>query len=171
MPLNFKQRAIFVYLRDKDDNRSCTPAGAKLTNEYTHRTNKSNPCTISVTPPQLCTFFRKRTPLIFNSHFLPRKIRISSLRNKNSPRRYAAFLRKNQMISPKSFTISSGENQKHLPRYLKIHRERLRWARSVHIIIMSQLCKSRWLVSLSQDYFVHLRSLKCGSATLSQASP
>ena len=61
MPLNFKQRAIFVYLRGKDDNRSCTPAGAKLTNEYTHRTNKNDPCTVSVIPSQLCTFFRKRT--------------------------------------------------------------------------------------------------------------
>ena len=66
MPLNFKPRAIFVYLRDKDDNRSCTPAGVKLTNEYTHRTNKNNPCTVSVIPSQLCTFFRKRTFLPWN---------------------------------------------------------------------------------------------------------
>ena len=35
-------------------------------------------------------------------------------------------LRKNQMISPKNFAISSGEKQKYPPRYLKIHRERLR---------------------------------------------
>ena len=61
MPPNFQQRAIFVYLRSKDDHKSCTPAGAKLTDEYTHRTNKNNPCTISVIPSQLCTFFRKRT--------------------------------------------------------------------------------------------------------------
>ena len=50
-----------MYLRSKDDHKSCTPAGAKLTDEYTHRNNKNNPSTISVTPPQLCTFFRKRT--------------------------------------------------------------------------------------------------------------
>ena len=61
MPLNSTQRPIFVYLRSKNDHKSCTPAGAKLTNEDTHRTNKNNPCTISVTPSQLCTFFRKRT--------------------------------------------------------------------------------------------------------------
>ena len=61
MSLNSQQRLIFVYLRDKDDNRSCTPAGAKLTNEYTHWTNKNDPCTVSVIPSQLCTFFRKRT--------------------------------------------------------------------------------------------------------------
>ena len=35
MPLNSTQRPIFVYLRSKDDHKSCTPAGAKLTNEYT----------------------------------------------------------------------------------------------------------------------------------------
>ncbi|WP_418313095.1 hypothetical protein, partial [Porphyromonas sp.] len=50
----------------KDDHKSCTPAGAKLTNEYTHRTNKNNPSTISVTPSQLCTFFRKRTSYVGN---------------------------------------------------------------------------------------------------------
>ena len=61
MSLNSQQRLIFVYLRDKDDNRSCTPAGANLTNEYTCRTNKNDPCTVSVIPSQLCTFFRKRT--------------------------------------------------------------------------------------------------------------
>ena len=59
--VNSQQRAIFVYLLSKYDHKSCTPAGAKLTNEYTHRTNKNNPSTISVTPSQLCTFFRKRT--------------------------------------------------------------------------------------------------------------
>ena len=41
MPPNFQQRAIFVYLRSKDDHKSCTPAGAKLTDEYTPRTNKN----------------------------------------------------------------------------------------------------------------------------------
>ena len=61
MPPNSQQRAIFVYLRSKDDHKSCTPAGVKLTDEYTHRNNKNHPSTISVTPPQLCTFFRKRT--------------------------------------------------------------------------------------------------------------
>ena len=61
MPPNSQQRAIFVYLRSKNDHKSCTPAGAKLTDEYTHRNNKNNPSTISVTPSQLCTFFRKRT--------------------------------------------------------------------------------------------------------------
>ena len=61
MSLNSRQRLIFVYFRSKDDHKSCTPAGAKLTNEYTRRTNKNDPCTVSVIPPQLCTFFRKRT--------------------------------------------------------------------------------------------------------------
>ena len=61
MPLNSTQRPIFVYLRSKNDHKSCTPARAKLTNEYTHRTNKNDPSTISVIPSQLCTFFRKRT--------------------------------------------------------------------------------------------------------------
>ena len=61
MPLNSTQRPIFVYLRSKNDHKSCTLAGAKLTNEYTHRTNKNDPSTISVIPSQLCTFFRKRT--------------------------------------------------------------------------------------------------------------
>ena len=62
--VNSQQRAIFVYLLSKYDHKSCTPAGAKLTNEYTHRTDKNDPCTVSVTPSQLCTFFRKRTPVI-----------------------------------------------------------------------------------------------------------
>ena len=74
MPPNSQQRAIFVYLRSKDDHKSCTPAGAKLTDEYTPRTNKNNPSTISVTPPQLCTFFSKRTNSSVDiSDFLPRK--------------------------------------------------------------------------------------------------
>ena len=59
MPLNSTQRPIFVYLRSKNDHKSCTPARAKLTNEYTHWTNKNNPSTISVIPSQLCTFFRR----------------------------------------------------------------------------------------------------------------
>ena len=82
MPPNSQQRAIFVYLRSKDDHKSCIPAGAKLTDEYTPRTNKNNPSTISVTPPQLCTFFRKRTLdfdqstafFVGNSSFIPRKL-------------------------------------------------------------------------------------------------
>ena len=70
MPLNSQQRAIFVYLLSKYDHKSCTPAGAKLTNEYTHRTDKNDPCTVSVTPSQLCTFFRKRTILTYRFFIL-----------------------------------------------------------------------------------------------------
>ena len=87
MPLNSQQRAIFVYLRSKDDHKSCTPAGAKLTDEYTHRTNKTDPCTISVTPPQLCTFFRKRT--------------ISSVEIADYPRRDEKILRNFDFVLPK----------------------------------------------------------------------
>ena len=67
MSLNSRQRLIFVYFRSKDDHKSCTPAGAKLTNEYTCRTNKNNPCTISVTPSQLCTISGEDTMLF---HFV-----------------------------------------------------------------------------------------------------
>ena len=94
MPLNSTQRPIFVYLRSKNDHKSCTPAGAKLTNEYTHRTNKNNPCIISVTPSQLCTFFRKRT--IPTWIFL-----ILHVRNENSPRGRELFLPKFHLIPPK----------------------------------------------------------------------
>ena len=87
MPLNSQQRAIFVYLRSKDDHKSCTPAGAKLTDEYTHRTNKTDPCTISVTSPQLCTFFRKRT--------------ISSVEIADYPRRDEKILRNFEIFLPK----------------------------------------------------------------------
>ena len=94
MPPNSQQRAIFVYLRSKDDHKSCTPTGTKLTDEYTHRTNKTDPCTISVTPPQLCTFFRKRTNSsveLFDSPARKRKI----LRN------FEIFLPKFHFILPK----------------------------------------------------------------------
>ena len=92
MPLNSTQRPIFVYLRSKNDHKSCTPARAKLTNEYTHWTNKNNPSTISVIPSQLCTFFRKRTvpaEELFGSNrgtqsFQRWKIKFPTLENKVS---------------------------------------------------------------------------------------
>ena len=93
MPLNSQQRAIFVYLRSKDDHKSCTPAGAKLTDEYTHRTNKTDPCTISVTSPQLCTFFRKRTIFSVEIADYPR-------RDEKILRNFGIFLPKFHFILP-----------------------------------------------------------------------
>ena len=115
MPLNFKQRAIFVYLRGKNDHKSCTPAGAKLTNEYTHRTNKNDPCTVSVIPSQLCTFFRKRTipPDEFSNisgdvfDFLPKKWRILRTYHLILPK-FHLILPKNFSFPPEEIEISSG---------------------------------------------------------------
>ena len=103
MPPNSQQRLIFVYLRSKDDPKSCTQAGAKLTNEYTHRTNKNNPCTISVTPSQLCTFFRKRT-------YSTERIKNSSEERNDSSE--VSF------DSSEEFFLSSGGNPDFLGSYL-----------------------------------------------------
>ena len=102
MPLNSTQRPIFVYLRSKDDHKSCTPAGAKLTNEYTHRTNKNNPCTISVIPSQLCTFFRKRTISTW-------KIRICHVGLFYFPRGGESFPPKFHLIPPKFYFVPTWE--------------------------------------------------------------
>ena len=98
MPPNSQQRPIFVYLRSKDDPKSCTTAGAKLTNEYTHRTNKNNPCIVSVTPPQLCTFFRKRTISHVDIFYSPR-------RDETIPPKFHLIPRKFHFISTWIFFI------------------------------------------------------------------
>ena len=106
MPLNSTQRPIFVYLRSKNDHKSCTPARAKLTNEYTHRTNKNDPSTISVIPSQLCTFFRKRTaPTTFQ--------KLSSLGKRNFQRWKLSF-------PPLENYFSSVGNLVFLPRKSKV---------------------------------------------------
>ena len=127
MSLNSQQRLIFVYLRDKDDNRSCTPAGAKLTNEYTCRTNKNDPCTVSVIPSQLCTFFRKRTPHIPPANSSWRKSSNSSLKIFYSPARNGKILRtyhfippKFHFIPPKNFFLPSWERHPFPANYFEI---------------------------------------------------
>ena len=100
MPLNSTQRPIFVYLRSKNDPKSCTPAGAKLTNEYTHRTNKNNPCIVSVIPAQLCTFFRKRTIFHVDIFYSPR-------RDETIPPKFRLIPPKFRLIPPKFHFIST----------------------------------------------------------------
>ena len=107
MPLNSTQRPIFVYLRSKNDHKSCTPAGAKLTNEYTHRTNKNDPSTISVIPSQLCTFFRKRTISSWEISNLHVDIFYFSRGRHSFPPKFHLILPKFHFIPPKNFLFST----------------------------------------------------------------